>query len=287
MAPAAHAQQASWWKPTADQRIAFHWVLDGPLDLNDPIGMGLRDFTGNVLPAPDVYSIDGDDNPASTVASLHAAGKKVICYFDAGVYEAYREDAYKYQQLSPQIWGDGVEGWPEHYWLDIRRIDELEPIIKARMQNCKDKGFDAIEPDDIDGYTNVSGFDLTYQDQLNFNKALASWAHELGMSIGQKNDLAQIRHLADDFDWALNEECYRYSECTKPWDNDLDAEVPGLQLYVQRNKAVFIAEYKAYTTTKWTSICNNSKTNRFNTSRFNDELKNSGGRIPCSTATGW
>lgn len=33
-----------------------------------------------------------------------------------------------------------------------------------------------IDPDNMDGYTNDSGFDLTYEDQLEYNKWLASEA---------------------------------------------------------------------------------------------------------------
>lgn len=295
----AQAQTATWWQPTSDRPLSFHWMIDNPLDVNNPTHMGLRDFSGRTLPEPDVYDIDGEMNPKATVDYLHARGKKVICYIDAGVYETYRSDAYKFQQLTPQIWGKPDEGWDNSYWLDIRRVSELEPIMKARMQMCKDKGFDAIEPDEIDGWENsldpntnepsatngATGFALTYQDQLIYNRALAQWAHEIGMSIGQKGDIIQTIDLVDYFDWTLNEECHAYSECRNPYDPTSDTEVPGLQLYTQANKAVFIAEYKGYTATKWSSICQMSRTNHFNTVRF--KLNLSGARLPCITGTTW
>jgi hypothetical protein len=286
-APSAMAQDQGWWKPDAQQRTALHWVLGDPLDVTDPVQMGLRDFDGQWLPAPDVYDIDGELNPAATVTYLHAQGKKVICYIDAGVYETYRNDAASFKALKPRIWGKADAGWNGSYWLDIRRISELEPIMKARMQMCKDKGFDAIEPDEIDGWENDTGFAITYEDQLAYNRALAQWAHELGMSIGQKGDIIQTRDLVDYFDWTLNEECFRYSECTKPYDPVLDREVPGLQLYVQQDKAVFIAEYKAFSGKRWANICEQSASRRFNTTRFRLGLPNNGGRLPCSTGTAW
>ena len=283
--PAAAADD--WWRPSADEPIAFHWVLEAPLDVYSPVQMGLRDFSGRVLPEPDVYSIDGEMNPATTVTHLHNAGKKVICYIDAGVYETYRKDAYKFRALTPRIWGKRDEGWAKSYWLDIRRVAELEPIMKARMQVCKDKGFDAIEPDEIDGWENDTGFPITYDDQLTYNRALAGWAHGLGLSIGQKGDIIQTRDLADHFDWTLNEECYQYRECTNPYDPYLDEEVPGLQLYVQRNKAVFIAEYASYGEARWNGICSNSAANHFNTTRFRLGLPNGGGRLPCPATVQW
>lgn len=287
VAPAAKAQSAPWWQPTPVQRVALHWVLGKALDVTNPTQMGLRDFNGNALPEPDVYDIDGEMNDAATVDYLHVHGKRAICYIDAGVYETYRKDAGKFQALTPQIWGNADVGWPDSYWLDIRRISELEPIMKARMQMCKTKGFDAIEPDEIDGWENDSGFAITYQDQLNYNRALAQWAHELGMSIGQKGDIIQTRDLVDYFDWTLNEQCFEYFECTRPYDPILDQEVPGLQLYVQQNKAVFVAEYASYGATRWSNICSKSTTNRFNTTRFISGLPNNGGRMPCSTAATW
>lgn len=289
-------ESPSWWRPTADHPISFHWVLQEPLNVNNAKQMGLRDFSGRVLPEPDVYSIDGEFNTKTTVDYLHAKGKKVICYIDAGVYETYRSDAYKFQQLSPQIWGSPDEGWNDSYWLDIRRVGELEPIMKSRMQMCKDKGFDAIEPDEIDGWENNNGFNnvthnghkgINYQDQLIYNKALAEWAHELGLSIGQKGDIIQTRDLVNDFDWTLNEECFQYNECLSVYDPIQDRSYPGLQLYTQANKAVFIAEYKSYTSAKWDKTCSQSKNIHFNTTRFKLGLPNNGGRLPCPITRDW
>lgn len=279
--------QADWWQPTAEKPLSLHWVLYDPLDINDPVQMGLRDFAGNPLPEPDIYDIDGEFNTSETVRFLQNRGKKVICYFDAGVYETYRGDAYKFQALTPKIWGKADVGWPGSYWLDIRRISELEPIMKARMQMCKDKGFDAVEPDEINGWENDTGFPITYDDQLAYNRALAGWAHDLGLAIGQKGDITQTRDLVDYFDFTLNEECFQYNECTNPYNPITDETLLGLQLYVQQNKAVFIVEYKKFGAEKWSKICAKSATQRFNTTRFKLGLPNNGGRLPCSTATEW
>lgn len=300
-APEAQPAAAGWWKPTPAEPLSFHWVLGGPLNVNDPVQMGLRDFNGAVLPAPDVYDIDGEFNSKATVDILHARGKKVICYIDAGVYETYRGDAAKFRALVPRIWGKPDIGWDNSFWLDIRRIRELEPIMKARMQMCKDKGFDAIEPDEIDGWENSldpatnkpsaskgeTGFALTYQDQLAYNRALARWAHEIGLSIGQKGDIIQTRDLVASFDWTLNEECNQYGECLNPYDPLLDREVPGLQLYTQAGKAVFIAEYRAFTAAKWAAICSASRAGHFNTVRFRLALPPNGRRLPCITGKTW
>jgi hypothetical protein len=78
---------------------------------------------------------------------------------------------------------------------------------------CRDKGFDAVEPDLVEGYGNETGFPLTARDQLRYNRMVADLAHESGLSVGLKNDLPQIPQLLGDFDFAVNEECAQYDEC--------------------------------------------------------------------------
>lgn len=96
---------------------------------------------------------------------------------------------------------------------------------------CKEKGFDAIEPDNIDAYLADTGFPLTYNDQKKFNIWLSEQAHKRGLSIGLKNDFEQVNDLVSYFDWALVEDCFVYDECHK------------LKPFIDAGKAVFQAEY--------------------------------------------
>jgi hypothetical protein len=41
-------------------------------------------------------------------------------------------------------------------------------------------------------------------------------AHSLGVAIGLKNNLDKAAALQPWFDFAVNEECFRYGECAKP-----------------------------------------------------------------------
>jgi hypothetical protein len=70
---------------------------------------------------------------------------------------------------------------------------------------CQAKGFDAVDPDNMDGYTNDSGFPLEAKDQLAYNRMIASVAHGLGLGAGLKNDLDQLNELTPDFDFFVNE----------------------------------------------------------------------------------
>lgn len=213
-APTPTPTPGSWWKPAADKSISWHWVI------------------GNTPAKPfkqvQVYDIDGFDNSAATVKDMHSQGIKVICYIDVGTYEPGRTDG---SLIPSSAIGKGVSGWPGEKWLNIADINGLKPMVVSRMKMCADKGFDAIEPDNIDGYTNNTGFPLTAGDQLAYNKFLAETAHSLGLSIGLKNDVDQLSQLAPYFDWALNEECNKYKECG------------GYSAFTKLNKAVFNAEY--------------------------------------------
>jgi hypothetical protein len=264
---AAPAQPAGpWWTPSSSAPMPMQWLLDGPLSVGDPVQMGLRDLNGATLPEPAVYDLDGETTSKATVDALHATGKKVICYVDAGTYETGRSDASKFQAVSPQIWGSAVAGWPGEYWLDVSRVNDLAPIMQARFQECKAKGFDGIEPDNIDGWSNSTGFSISSAHQIAYNRALAAWAHALGLSIGLKNDLEQVPDLVGNFDWALDEECYAFNECS------------SLKAFAQAGKAVWIAEYA--TTTSWDAVCADSLANHFNTARY--KLALNAGREPCT-----
>ncbi len=158
----------------------------------------------------DAYDIDGFESNARTVRTLHAKGSKAVCYVDVGSWESWRPDANKFPKW---VIGDKYGGWKGERWLDIRRIKVLAPIMRARLDMCKRKGFDAVEPDNVEGYTNKTGFRLTYKDQLRYNKWLAREAHARSLSIGLKNDPDQVRALLPYYDWALTEDCFAQGWC--------------------------------------------------------------------------
>lgn len=187
-------------------------------------------FVGNIVTVDGamVYDVDGVDTPDETITLLKTLGKKIICYFSAGSFEDWRDDA----PLFPaSVKGKNMSGWAGEKWLDIRRIDILKPIMTARMDKFKARGCDAVDPDNVDGYTNSTGFTLKYEDQLAYNKMLSTEAHARGLGIGLKNNLLQINDLVDYYDFSINESCWDYNEC--------DYMLP----FVQRNKPVFGIEY--------------------------------------------
>jgi hypothetical protein len=207
---ATDAPRAGWWRPP--KGVSWQWQLEGRLDLRVPAG---------------VFDVDGFDTPAAQVSALHARGRHVICYISVGAYEDWRPDSARFP--SPVI--GGPNGWPGERWVDIRRWDELEPILAGRLDMCRSKGFDAVEPDNVDGYANRTGFPLTADDQIRFNRRVADLAHERGLAVGLKNDLDQVGVLEPFFDFAVNEECFRFGECER------------LEPFLRAGKAVFHVEY--------------------------------------------
>jgi hypothetical protein len=166
-----------------------------------------------------IYDVDGFDTKASTIVELHAKGRHAVCYIDVGTWENWRPDADKFPK---SVLGKSDGGWPGERWLDIRQLSILQPIMWARFEMCKDKGFDAVDPDNIDGYQNRTGFPLTASEQLAYDRWVAKAVHVLGLSVAQKNDNNQIAKLRDNFDWAVLEQCYAQGWCGQftPYTND-------------------------------------------------------------------
>lgn len=175
-----------------------------------------------------LYDIDLFDTPSTLIKALQDKGIMVICYFSAGSYENWRTDKTKF--LSTDL-GKKLIGYDDERWLDIRS-NNVRKIMLSRLNLAAQKGCDGVDPDNVDGYSNPTGFSLTAKDQLLYNRFLAAEAHKRNLSVGLKNDLNQIRQLVNYFDFAINEQCHQYDEC--------DMLTPFIKL----GKPVFNIEYK-------------------------------------------
>jgi hypothetical protein len=218
-------------------------------------------LTGPVDTSPDVHMFDLDlfDVDARVVAALHQKGARVICATSAGSFEDWRSDAASFP---PSVLGN-TQGSPGERWLDIRATDVLGPIMKARLDLCRSKGFDGVDADNVDGYMNSTGFPLTAADQLAYNRFLAAEAHARGLSIGLKNDVSQAADLLGDFDWIVNEQCFEFNECDR------------VRPFVDAGKAVFHMEFNLETS----AFCPQANTLNFNSMKKNVSLD--AARWPC------
>jgi len=175
----------------------------------------------------EVYDVDLFNVSDAVISDLHARGKRVVCYFSAGSYETFRNDAGEFQASDL---GNTLGDYPDERWLDIRS-ENVHRIMLARLDLAASRTCDAVEPDNVDGYVNHSGFPLTAADQLAFNRLIANQAHTRGLGVGLKNDLDQVPQLVNYFDFSINEQCHEFNECG------------ALQPFLDAEKSVFNAEY--------------------------------------------
>lgn len=204
------APYAGWYRP--DTNTTWQWQLSGTINKTYDV---------------DLYDIDLFDSSTDLISRLKNSGKKVICYFSAGSYENWRDDAGNFSNADL---GNNLDDWEGEKWLDIRS-DNVRAIMQERLNLAIQKGCDGVEPDNMDGYTNNPGFTFTADDQLDYNRFIANAAHDRNLSVGLKNDLDQLSALVEYYDFAVNEQCHQYEECG------------GYSLFTDRNKSVFNAEY--------------------------------------------
>jgi len=227
--------ETSWYTPPYN--TSWQWQLKGALNTTYDVAL---------------YDVDLFDTSIGEIQALHNANKKVICYFSAGSYEDWRDDA---SSFSSALKGKKMDGWDE-LWLDISN-DSLRVIMQNRLSLAKSKACDGVEADNVDGYVNDTGFTLSQQQQLDYNIFLANEAHKLSLSIALKNDLLQIDTLVKYFDFSVNEQCHEYNECDR------------LNPFIKANKPVFNAEYlntyQNNTSGARDTLCKQSKKENFQT----------------------
>jgi len=174
-----------------------------------------------------VYDVDLFDTPQATIDALKASGRRVVCYFSAGSSEDWRSDFARFDAADM---GNPLDQWPGERWLDTRSAN-VRAIMLARLDLAASKRCDGVEPDNMDGYANGPGFALTADTQLDYNRFIANQARARGLAVGLKNDIDQLDALEPYFDFAVNEQCHQYDECS------------GYAVFTTKGKPVFNAEY--------------------------------------------
>lgn len=220
--PAA-AAHASRWIPTPGTTYQIQY--DGNYDSSVPA---------------DVYDIDGEDASQSFIDKLHGMGRKVVCYISVGTWENWRKDAGKFPK---SVIGKPDGGWKGERWLDVRQTQILEPIMTARLRMCKAKHFDGVDPDNMDGFENRTGFKISYNQQLAYNSWVAKEAHALGLTADEKGDNDQVQDMAKYFDFAVTEECWKQGWCNE------------FSIYTARNALVIDVEYNVAPATFTSKAC--------------------------------
>jgi len=201
-------QAGEVWQPAPG--TSWQWQLSGQVDTSLDVQM---------------YDVDLFEVSDAALAALE--DRVVVCYFSAGSREDWRPDA---DGIAREAVGRRLKGWSGERWLDVTHPTVRE-VMLGRLDRAVERGCDGVEPDNVDGYANDTGFPLNATEQLAYNRFLADEAHRRGLSVGLKNDLGQLEELLDWFDWALNEECVSFGECGR------------LGVFTGAGKAAFHVEY--------------------------------------------
>lgn len=114
--------------------------------------------------------------------------------------------------------------WPGELLVDLSSEDRraraaawLEPVLDV----CADKGFDAVELDNLDSWTRFEDTDRAGRvpfgraEALDHATRLTTAAHRRGLAVAQKNtpQLTPAEVEAVGFDLVVAEQCGRYDEC--------------------------------------------------------------------------
>jgi len=197
---------------------SWQWQLSGELDLEAEAR---------------VFVLDPFTTPAEDVRRLAGRDRRLVCYVEVGTYRPDRPDAARFP--APVL--GATTGRDGGRWLDIRQWEMIKPVLADRFRLCRGKGFEAVMPAHMDGYAQRSGFPLTFDDQLVFNRRLAGLIRSLHLSPGLTNDIDQVMALQPEFDFVVNEGCFRRDECAR------------LLPFVEAGKPVLHVEYDQPATT--------------------------------------
>lgn len=226
---------------TTDLQPYWDWQLDTPVDISSHL---------------QVMDVDPDAITSAQMVTLKARGTKMICYVSVGTVENWRADKGAFPvAVVGRVYGE----WPDENFLDLRQLDVLLPIMRRRFQHCKDLGFDAVEPDNIDIFQLRTGFPLTTADAVQYTLALARIAHEMGMEIGQKNAGDLTADLVSTLDFIITEDCFADEWCDE------------VKAYVRAGKDVLATEYTDMDF-DWKAACDYAKENNYHMILKNRDL---------------
>lgn len=171
---------------------------------------------GAYAPRSDVRIVDRDRH------STPVHGVYSICYVNA--FQSQPEEHAWWIRNHPSLLlrdkaghEVGDPGWPGEVLLDTTTAAKraaLLRVVGSWFDGCAHKGFQAVEPDNLDSWTRSRGL-LTKADDVAFARALVARGHADGLAVAQKNtvELGSAGRTKAHFDFAIAEECQVYAEC--------------------------------------------------------------------------
>ena len=176
------------------------------------------------------YQLSGDYPPPAEV--LVVARDWFSGTPEPGLYNICYVNAFQTQPPDDADRPDEREGWPAEVVLAVEDpewpgefvIDLSTPEMRASaaahvqqmIDTCADKGFDAVEFDNLDSYTRFDDLPFGQAETLDYAATIAGLAHASGLAVGQKNTVELTREQSLEqvgFDFAVVEECAEFDEC--------------------------------------------------------------------------
>jgi hypothetical protein len=197
------------WQP----RLGLHWQIQ---------------LVGTIDTAIEAEMFDIDVSATQEIQILRDRGRAIVCDFSAGTFESWRSDA---TSVPSEALGNPVADFPQERWLDIRNAT-VRQVMAARMDLAAASGCAGVRPESLDGVLSDTGFSITRQDQIEYDREIAAMAHARGLSIGFTGGDAELAAaVLTDFDWALALACVSRGDCSE------------VAPFTAAGKVVFLVEY--------------------------------------------
>jgi hypothetical protein len=194
-------------------------LLGGAADAREvtpPPANGAFDYQlGGPYPPPAGTQIVARDRTESPVKGAYS-----ICYVNAFQTQPEQLKWWRKRHRSLLLRRGGREvgdpDWPGEVLLDTssaRKRAGLTKVLNRWIDDCARKGFQAVEPDNLDTWTRSKGR-LSSKDNFAFARKLIARAHKRGLAIAQKNaaeKAAEGKRIG--FDFAIAESCQSFDEC--------------------------------------------------------------------------
>ena len=167
---------------------AFDYQLGGDGPLPEGVEVVARDWQDGTPPGGDVYA---------------------ICYVNS------------FQSQSGVEWPAEVVSatedpeWPGEFAIDLStpaKRSLAAGAVEQMVQRCAEKGFDAVEFDNLDTFTRFDGLGFGRAEAVEYATTIVGLAHMRGLAVGQKNTVELLGEPIG-FDFAVVEECGEYDEC--------------------------------------------------------------------------
>ena len=195
-APTATARtniDGDWWRP--EPSLTWQWQLQGEVNTSYAVA---------------VYDIDLFDSEPALIESLHAAGRRVICYFSAGSAENWRPDFADFAEADV---GEPLDGWEGERWVDIRSQGCLPSCSRASTSRSSAAATAWSRTTCRATTTTPASSSRPPTSSRSTAASQTRRTHE-GWRWGSRTAGGQVVDLVDWYDFALNEECHEYEECS-------------------------------------------------------------------------